>query len=437
MFEGRSARSDRACEGACAARSRAPFPRCFPLLAAALAFGAVGAAAVDVHAQGSPEPSTVDAVRGTITGSTRYIGLAGAFVAIADDTEGVPINPASAAVRLPYSWSAFAYGFGIDFSFGTWLPKNDIYNVPETAGAKGGSLFGSFSTLVNYRHFGFGIAAEAEQNAVSHQAQGVSTKLSANFGVVHTVAAYGYFDGQLELGMGLRILGLSFAGSHDSAPLAAGVGYEAGTIVKLKHRPYRIGISIKQPINAEVPGEPGAAPVTVHVPWTAEFGFAYQFGTRELNPSFVTALERARQNAAGCEPTTDDIKRAEKELFDEYQQDQTWYLLVSTELALIQSGGNVGLGTNTAIAGSLVSPRLGLETEVVPRYLRLRTGSYLELAVSEQGHSRLHATGGVDIKLFEWDVFGLVRPFDYWQLSLAADGAARYLNTSFSIGFWH
>ncbi|HEY3493740.1 MAG TPA: hypothetical protein VGK73_03595, partial [Polyangiaceae bacterium] len=39
--------------------------------------------------QSSEEPRTVDPVRGTIKGSTRYIGLGGAFVAIADDTEGV------------------------------------------------------------------------------------------------------------------------------------------------------------------------------------------------------------------------------------------------------------------------------------------------------------------------------------------------------------
>ena len=74
---------------------------------------------------------------------------------------------------------------------------------------------------------------------------------------------------------------------------------------------------------------------------------------------------------------------------------------------------------------------------MVPRWLRLRAGSYLELATTEQGSARLHGTGGVDVKLFEWNVFGLVSPFDYWQLSLAADGAKQYLNTSFSIGFWH
>src|SRR5689334_22494912 len=70
-----------------------------------------------------PAPS-FDTVRGTIKGSTRFIGLGGAFVALADDTEGVPFNAASVAVRLPYSWDAWSFAFGSDFSIATWLPKN-------------------------------------------------------------------------------------------------------------------------------------------------------------------------------------------------------------------------------------------------------------------------------------------------------------------------
>src|SRR6187399_3406697 len=113
-------------------------------------FALQSAVAGQARAQESKATNTVDAVRGTIRGSTRYIGMAGAFVAIADDTEGVAINPASAAVRLPYSWTAFSYAFGIDFSIATWLPKNDIYNAPADAG-KSGSLFGSVAAIVNYR----------------------------------------------------------------------------------------------------------------------------------------------------------------------------------------------------------------------------------------------------------------------------------------------
>jgi len=389
-------------------------------------------------AQESAQATSVDTVRGTIRGSTRFIGLGGAFVAIADDTEGVAINPASTAVRLPYSWDAFSFAFGIDFSIATWLPKNDLYNAPEGAGSsKSGSLFGSLAAVVNYRHAGFGIAAEAEQNSVSQQAQGVGHDLTASFGLMRTVAAYGYFDGQLLLGGGLRIVGFSFDSRQGALPVTAGVGYTAGLIIKPKGYPFRLGGAIEQPINAELAGTPGTAKVLMNVPWTAALGFAYQFGKRKLNPPFVTASDRARHNAAGCEPTADDVKQARAQLFEEYQADQTRYLLVSAQLSLIEGGGDVALGSYLAIARPLISPRLGLESEVVPRWLRLRAGSYLELSTTKGGDARLHGTTGVDIKTFEWNVFGLVGPFDFWQLSLAADVAKSYLNTSFSVGFWH
>jgi len=410
-----------------------------PRASGVLVIALLSAITASARAQESTEePRTIDTVRGTIRGSTRFIGLGGAFVAIADDTEGVAINPASAAVRLPYSWDAFNFSFGIDFSIATWLPKNDVLNRPESTQGSGGSLFGSFAILTNYRHAGFGLAAEAEQNVASHKAQqGVTTKLTANFGLMHPALAYGYFDGQLQLGAGLRVLGFSLGGGGNGVPLTAGIGYTAGVIVKPQSQQFRVGAAIEQPINAEITSDDGTAPTIVHVPWTAAFGFAYQFGRRRLNPKFVTVGDRARRNAAGREPTKEDEKKAEKELFDEFQAGQSWYLLLSSELALIQGKGDIALGGATALNRTLISPRLGLETEIVPRWLRLRAGTYLELATTEEGNSRLHGTGGVDIKLFEWSVFGLVKPFDYWQLSLAADGARSYLNTSFSIGFWH
>lgn len=398
----------------------------------------VTAIAPQLRAQAGDEPNTIDTVRGTIRGSTRFIGLGGAFVAIADDTEGVPINPASAAVRLPYSWDAFSYGFGVEFSVATWLPKNDIYNEPESPDSgKNGSLFGSLAALVNYEHWGFGLSAEAEQNDVSQRAQGIGKDLTASFGLVHADVAYGYFEGQLLLGAGLRMLGLSFDTNSSGSLGTAGLGYTAGLIVKPTGLPFRIGGAIEQPIEAELEGDANAKPTKVHVPWSATMGFCVQFGTRPLNPPFVTVADRVRQNTAGKKPTSDDTEQAKKELFDEYQQNQTWYLLVTTELAVLEGPHDVPLGFYMPIDRPLISPRIGLESEVVPRWLRLRGGSYLELPVTEEGDARVHGTLGADIKTFEWNVFGLVGPFDHWQLSLAADAAKHYLNTSFSVGFWH
>ena len=244
-----------------------------------------------------------------------------------------------------------------------------------------------------------GLSAEAEQNIASHKGaeSGVSTKLTANFGLMRPALAYGYFDGQLQLGAGLRVLGFSFGGHQGSVPLTAGIGYTAGFIVKPTGRQFRVGAAIEQPINAQVASDDGTAPTMVHVPWTASAGFAYQFGRRKLNPKFVTAKDRARQKSGGHEPSKGQEKAAEKDLFDEYQANQTWYLLLSLELALIEGSSDVVLGGTSALNRTLVSPRIGIETEAVPRWLRVRAGSYLELATTTEGKSRMHGTGGVDI----------------------------------------
>ena len=392
------------------------------------------------------QSQTVDAARGPIVGSTRRIGLGGAFVAIADDTEGVAINPASTAVRLPYSFQDWNLGFGLDVALGAWLPRNDVYNQGNTASQdqakadKSTALFGSLALLVNYRHFGVGIAAEAQRNAASRSQQtpGIDTNFAANFGMVHMNLAYGYLDGQLLLGAGPRVIGMSFDRTGSSGVLgAAGVGYEAGVLVKPIRRRYRIAAAVKSPINAVLAAEPGLAASTVHVPWEVALGLAYQVGPRTLNPRLVTARELARRTSGHQQPTDAELDQAALELFNRYQERQRWYLLLSTELSIIQGGGPVGLSGQTAMDRPVISPRLGLESEIIPQHLCLRTGSYYEPALIAGTQSRVHGTGGLDVKLFKWSLFGLLAPFDYWRLSLGADAARSYLNTALSIGIWH
>ena len=389
---------------------------------------------------------TVDAARGPITGSTRRIGLGGAFVAIAEDTEGVAVNPASSAVRLPYSFQDWNFGVGLDVAVGAWLPKNDVYNQGNTASQdqakadRSNLLFGSVALLLNYRHFGVGVSAEAQRNAASRaqQTPGIDTNFAANFGTVHLNVAYGYLDGQLLLGAGPRLVGMSFDRSGSSGVLGtAGVGYEAGVLVKPMHQAYRIAAAVKSPIDAQLPAAPGVPAGTVHMPWEVAFGLAYQIGQRALNPRLVTAREVARRSTGHEQPTDAELDHAALELFNQYQTRQRWYLLLSTELSVIQGGGPVGLSGQTAMARPVISPRLGLESEIIPHYLRLRAGSYYEPALIAGTQSRIHGAGGFDVKLFKWSVFGLLAPFDYWRLSLGADAARSYLNTAVSIGVWH
>jgi len=407
-------------------------------LAGVAAFVVAGSVARGAWAQAQAQPMTFDPGHGPISGSTRYVGMAGAFVAIADDTEGVAINPAADAVRLPYSWHRWDFGFGLDVAIGAWLPKNDIYNQGSSNAGKSSALFGSLAVVVNYDQLGFGLAAEAQRNAATQadQTQGITpTSLSANFGVMHASLAYGYLDGQLLIGAGPRLVGASLGGSAGSGLFgAAGVGYEGGFIVKPIASPYRLAAAVKSPIDATVPGNSS----TVHVPWELAFGAAYQFGDRPLNPRFVTAEQVARQRSETSEPSKAELKAAEDELFDRYEKRERFYLLVSSELAVVQGNSQAGVGPQDASrAAPILSPRLGLESEVIPHILKLRGGSYYEPALTGQMSGRVHGTGGFDVRLFEWNVFGLIKRFDYWKLSVAADAARSYLNTSFTVGFWH
>jgi len=410
----------------------------------AIAWILVSGTGTPARAQASAQTATQSqtvAVRGPVTGSTRRVALGGAFVAVADDTDGIAVNPAAAAVRLPYSWSDWNYDAGIDVAVGAWLPKNDFYNqqgaATSEAAEKSTALFGSLALLLNYRNLGLGISAEALRNDASQGDQGIFTNFAANYGLVHLDLAYGFFDGLLVVGMGPRLVGVSFLGNSGNSGLlrAAGVGYEAGVIVQPRGQ-YRAGAAIKSALKAKLPGSAGAPDSTVLVPWEVALGFAYQFGARPFNSGFQTAKELAQESTT-AEPSKAEITRAEDELYRSYEQTRSWYLRVSSELSVIQGGGPVGLTGVTAMDRPIISPRLGLESEVVPRHFRLRAGSYYEPARIAGTSSRVHGTGGLDVKLFRWNIFGLLDRFDYWQLSLGADAARLYLNTSLSIGIWH
>ena len=85
------------------------------------------------------------------------------------------------------------------------------------------------------------------------------------------------------------------------------------------------------------------------------------------------------------------------------------------------------------------SPRLGIESEVVPEWLKLRGGTYVEPTrfSHEDARARLHGTLGFDLKVFPWTVFGLFHEGTEWRVGGSLDAAVRYLGWGVSIGVWH
>jgi hypothetical protein len=232
-------------------------------------------------------------------------------------------------------------------------------------------------------------------------------------------------------------------------------------------------------------------PERVSVPWDLNVGFAAQLGPRPLNPRWIDPsivlepmrrylewrnhererrLRQAERQSSANEPEhqrrrrmralrrelraeerLDDAERqrVEKDLYrrlrQRYQDQARFFVLVTTSI-MISGAVNNAVGIESMLQRTVqrsgerssMSPRLGLETELIPNWLRLRGGTYLEpsrFATNPKG-ARLHATFGFDQKVLPWDVFGTFHEDTEWRVSGSVDASRSYLGWGIAIGVW-
>jgi hypothetical protein len=232
-------------------------------------------------------------------------------------------------------------------------------------------------------------------------------------------------------------------------------------------------------------------PSRVSLPWDVNVGFAAQMGPRPLNPRWVDpsivlepmrryvewrAHERERR-VREAERVSDPLEterqrrkrlrklraelRAEaqldaaersrverdltRRLRQRYHEQARFFVLVTTSL-MISGTVHDAVGIESMLDRRVqrsgerlsLSPHLGLETEVVPHWLRLRGGTYLEPSrfVSNPKGARLHMTFGFDQKVFGWDVFGTFPEDTEWRISGSLDASRNYLGWGIAIGNW-
>lgn len=232
-------------------------------------------------------------------------------------------------------------------------------------------------------------------------------------------------------------------------------------------------------------------PAHLTQPWDVNVGFAAQMGPRPLNPRWVDpaivlapmrryldwrAHERSRRvrEAESAMPPheTPDERRArlrklwaelaEEAALDEsersrvernldrtlrrrYAEQSRFFVLVTTSLMVTGTVENA-VGIESMLERTVqrsgttlsISPHLGVETEAFPHWLKLRGGTYLEPSrfPSNTKGARLHATFGLEQKLFPWDVFGTFPEEAEWRVSGAIDAARDYFGWSVAIGTW-
>lgn len=413
---------------------------------------------------------------GVVAGTSRIRGLGGAFTALASGVDAIPWNPAAYASRELWEndWFEWELGLGLSFAvigndyFNSGSPLRDV--SPDV-------LFADLGFRMQFADLGVGGLLKMQSITISEGSE--STGIDLLLSTFHAGGGYQLLDGQLVLGLGLRAALLS-ASDPTGVELVSfsGIGFEVGGMLRLGDEPWRVGGAFRSTVRSQVDqvSEQATAsglvfPAEVSLPWELQAGFAYQFGERPLNQKWHKKLHSRKSTAAVlrectqmptedlCPPemvadpeafmrlTTTEQRAAvyaHLELLREaYDDIEGQYVLISTEVLLqgptsnatnlegFVSGRRINAGEDLT-----VSVRLGVEAEVIERWLRVRGGSYLEPSRVEGRSLRPHATLGFDLKLFTWDLFGLVEPFSL-RLSTAGDLARDYLNLGASIGFWH
>lgn len=255
----------------------------------------------------------IDLYQGAVLSANRVIGLGGAFVAIADGTEGQAINPAATAARTPYSYGHFDYDMGVGVTFPSGIKNTDFWNsgnrteLPKTEGLN--FLFLNLALQLQFGRWGFGLSTDFQQYSLSRgvdpAAGAEKDRLLGRIAIGNLQVAHSFSKGQLLLGVGLRTTGLSVT-KQDGTLLGSqelfstvGTGFVTGFIWRPTDWQIRVGGAYRAGFDTRAspestfviyeddPNNRLYLPSRVTLPWDANLGFAAQLGPRPLNPRWV------------------------------------------------------------------------------------------------------------------------------------------------------
>lgn len=447
---------------------------------------------------------TLDVFQGPVTSSSRVVGLAGAYTAVAEGCEGAGSNTASPAVRSPWSVSRWDYDICLDFTNPGAFSNIDFENHgPGYKGTK--TRFSNaftFDAGLELQYQGSGIGGDfAETRLGLGKTNVLSSPITVVLNRISGSVATGFGNGQFLVGVGLRAASLSIAENSNiftnSIVSTDGIGFQVGTIIQPRLLPFRLGATFRSQIDiTDVRGTSSRSdgaqlvnekflPNRVQIPWEVEVGGAVELGKRPLNPPRLDGtsvedavrarydarrLTRAREYERTLAKTPEkerekvrrslerqelaiqalehdtlakelaDIERAEQAEADLWSRGEI--MLLTTVLVTGNTLNGVGvadmLAQEKVASGEsiAISPRVALETELYPKWITARVGTYLEPARVAGTDSRGHATVGFDVRLFKFNPFGLFGDTP-WRIRLAGDLAPRYVNYGIAIGRYH
>jgi len=357
----------------------------------------------------------IDLYEGFALGTSALVAMGGAGVANAIGAAGMLINPSAPAVRQTTDSDSWSWDYLLDYLYGS---QSGDYDNAQLGSQSSGANVLTLGLAGRYHDWSAAITGTGQYEDLDTHVR--PEELHLRFAVARWIP-------ELDLAVGADVsIGQFDLVDTEPSPnetlfTLSGAGIEVGAQWLPRMQDLRLGATAatsEHGHNVSVSGcDPDLCdgfilPEEVYVPWRLAGGIAYRWAETRWNQIVRTPFrdEHAVTFAAdlvvtGAAPNGYGLQAA----FESPQ-------------LLERSGRHV-----------VWSPRAGVEYEWLPGRLRVRAGSYWEPGRFEGVDGRLHGTFGIELRAFQFDLWGLRRG----RITLTADNAPNYHNGGVSIGFWH
>jgi hypothetical protein len=362
----------------------------------------------------------IDLYSGVPLGNSAIIAMGGAATAYAIGSSGTLVNPSASAVRATTDTDWWSLDTHFDYLSSSLSTDNWNDGILASNGAGTTELTAGISLRIH--DWAGAITGTGQFASFATSATGPS--FQAQTGDLQLALARWIPQIDTAIGVDARLAILTVQQSGGPAVFQIqGVGVQGGAQWIPSEQDFRVGLAVSSPIAGGsvttsacdpmacmLGGTSYILPDQVYVPWRVSAGGAYRFGPTRWNQLVKTTFRDERAVivvldgvVAGPAPNGYGLEA--------FTQDR-----------LQRSGSSLSW-----------SLRGGAEWECLPGRLRVRAGSYWEPARFDGVSGRIHATFGLELRVFEFQLWGKRRG----RLGLTGDVAERYNNLSASIGFWH
>lgn len=358
-------------------------------------------------------PTAMEFPERPIVNSNRVIGLGGAYVGVAEGADGHLYNPASFANRFAYSRDQL-----VDWDWTVYWLNLPRHRHPDITSTDADSFY--LGAGVDLKVAGFGAGFHVFSSSYDFSRDQTDDRIALSETILALGFGYAFPIVDLAVGTSLHATSSEIAQNDEGFLLSAtGSGINVGLLWSPTHYPLRIGATFRSRILKddiqEEDSEASFLPETVEEPARIVFGASYMFGERKYNPRPTYGIPTIKK-----EPTTWGRR----------------YILIAYDVVYTAPAGQDAISINGflnedfELSGEegLFSMRVGVESEIIGNWLRLRTGYYPETSRIKGRAGRHHWTAGADLKIpVFWD----------WRLNTALDISSGYFNYGIGLGFWH